>query len=171
MVVPNDICIKSVAIVNMPFDTNRTGNLTAGAIRDYSTNSNNGQLGGSDGSGYDPVWVDGKVGGAYDFDGSNDYIEVPYNDSLEFNSEITLSAWVKKEGGDWKDNLNPDSLEVLSSCRVEPSLAGAVPGERYQFERIGYFCVDPDTNRDKLVINRTVTLRDTWAKIAQKHQM
>ncbi|MEA3227223.1 MAG: glutamine--tRNA ligase, partial [Planctomycetota bacterium] len=73
------------------------------------------------------------------------------------------------EGEDFKSNLNPNSLEVLSSCRVEPSLAGAEPGSRYQFERLGYFCVDPDSSADKLVFNRTVTLRDTWAKI-QKSQ-
>ena len=73
------------------------------------------------------------------------------------------------EGGDWVDNLNPDSLEVLPTCYVEPSLAGFKAGYRVQFERKGYFCVDPDTTSDKLVFNRTVTLRDTWAKI-QKAQ-
>ena len=70
-----------------------------------------------------------------------------------------------EEGGDWKDNLNPNSLEVLTACRVEPSLAGAAAGSRCQFERIGYFCVDPDSTEGNLVFNRTVTLRDTWAKI------
>jgi len=76
------------------------------------------------------------------------------------------------EGEDFRSNLNPNSLEVLSSCRIEPSLAGAEPGTRYQFERLGYFCVDPDSSPEKLVFNRTVTLRDTWAKMqkAQKKQ-
>ncbi len=69
------------------------------------------------------------------------------------------------EGGDFRANLNPKSLTVLSDCFVEPSLAAASPGTRYQFERIGYFCVDPDTTADHLVFSRTVTLRDTWAKI------
>jgi len=69
------------------------------------------------------------------------------------------------EGEDWQSNLNPDSLEVLTGCRVEPSLAGAAPGGRYQFERQGYFCVDADSAPGKLVFNRTVTLKDTWAKI------
>jgi len=69
------------------------------------------------------------------------------------------------EGEDFKSNLNPNSLEVLSSCMAEPSLVGAEPGARYQFERLGYFCVDPDSSEGKLVFNRTVTLRDTWAKI------
>ncbi|MGQ9649042.1 MAG: glutamine--tRNA ligase/YqeY domain fusion protein [Phycisphaerae bacterium] len=69
------------------------------------------------------------------------------------------------EGQDWKTGLNPNSLEVLTGCKVEPSLAGAVPGSRFQFERMGYFCVDPDSTPGKLVFNRTVTLKDTWAKI------
>ncbi|MBC7185946.1 MAG: glutamine--tRNA ligase/YqeY domain fusion protein [Calditrichaeota bacterium] len=69
------------------------------------------------------------------------------------------------EDVDWKTFLNQNSLEVLTSCQVEPSLAGAKPGFRCQFERQGYFCVDPDTTEDRLVFNRTVTLRDTWAKI------
>jgi glutaminyl-tRNA synthetase len=72
------------------------------------------------------------------------------------------------EGDDFTSNLNPDSLEIVTSCRVEPSLAGAATGNRYQFERLGYFCVDPDAKHGALVFNRTVTLRDTWAKIARK---
>jgi len=68
-------------------------------------------------------------------------------------------------GSDFKANLNPNSLETLTSCRVEPSLAGAAPGSRYQFMRQGYFCVDPDSSAGTLVFNRTVALRDTWAKI------
>ena len=72
------------------------------------------------------------------------------------------------EGGDWKDNLNPDSLEVLTGCKVEPSLAGAKALDRFQFERLGYFCVDPDTTPGGLVFNRTVTLKDPWAKILKK---
>lgn len=69
--------------------------------------------------------------------------------------------------GDFTDNVNPESLRILNECRLEPSLAGAAPGDRFQFERQGYFCVDPDTTEDSLVFNRTVTLRDTWAKIAK----
>jgi len=70
-----------------------------------------------------------------------------------------------EEGADFTASLNPDSLEILTACRVEPSLAGAAPGSRYQFERQGYFCVDPDSSEGKLVFNRTVSLRDSWAKI------
>ncbi|MCD5415501.1 glutamine--tRNA ligase/YqeY domain fusion protein [Candidatus Bipolaricaulota bacterium] len=74
------------------------------------------------------------------------------------------------EGGDWLDSLNPNSLQTLTNCKLEPSLGGAKPGEIYQFERKGYFCVDPDSKDGQPVFNRTVTLRDTWAKIKQKHE-
>ena len=70
-----------------------------------------------------------------------------------------------EEGLDFKTYVNPNSLEILSSCRIEPGLAEAVPGSRYQFERQGYFCVDPDSKADRPVFNKTVSLRDTWAKI------
>jgi len=70
-----------------------------------------------------------------------------------------------EEGVDFTASLNLNSLETLTSCRVEPSLAGAAPGSTHQFERQGYFCVDPDSTNGKLVFNRTVSLRDTWAKI------
>jgi glutaminyl-tRNA synthetase len=74
-----------------------------------------------------------------------------------------------KEGKDFKTYLNPNSLETLTSCRVEPSLGGVVPGTCYQFERKGYFCVDAaDSRNEGLVFNRTLTLRDTWAKIQKK---
>jgi glutaminyl-tRNA synthetase len=73
-----------------------------------------------------------------------------------------------EQGKDFKAHLNPDSLEVLTSCRVEPSLANAGTGSRYQFERQGYFCVDTDSSAEKLVFNRAVSLRDTWAKIEKQ---
>ena len=72
------------------------------------------------------------------------------------------------EGTDYLASLNPRSLEVLRGAWVEPSLAGARPGERVQFERVGYFCLDPDSTPGAPVWNRTVTLRDSWAKIASK---
>ncbi|MGH8006228.1 MAG: glutamine--tRNA ligase/YqeY domain fusion protein [Candidatus Binatia bacterium] len=74
------------------------------------------------------------------------------------------------EAEDFTAVLNPNSLETLTACRVEPSLAGATSGSRYQFERQGYFCVDPDSGAGRLVFNRTVTLKDEWARIekAQK---
>ena len=73
-----------------------------------------------------------------------------------------------EEGQDVLVNLNPNSLEVLSHCKLEPSLAGAQAGSRYQFERLGYFCVDPDSKPGKPVFNRTVALKDAWAKIEKK---
>ena len=76
-----------------------------------------------------------------------------------------------KDGRNYREHLNPDSLRTLTGCIVEPDLAGAGPGERYQFEREGYFCVDPVLSReDHLVFNRTVTLRDSWAKIEQQQK-
>ncbi len=72
------------------------------------------------------------------------------------------------EGEDFTATLNPHSLETLTSCQVEPGLAGSESGSRYQFERQGYFCADADTTPDRLVFNRTVPLRDTWAKIAKQ---
>ena len=75
-----------------------------------------------------------------------------------------------EEGKDWTAYLNPDSLETVAGCRVEPLLAAAAPGDRCQFERLGYFCVDPGSAPGRLVFNRTVTLRDTWARIEQKQK-
>ncbi|NDJ85786.1 MAG: glutamine--tRNA ligase/YqeY domain fusion protein [Chloroflexi bacterium] len=72
------------------------------------------------------------------------------------------------EGEDFTDFINPESLVVLEKCYIEPSLAGAEPGSRFQFERQGYFCVDPDSRDEKLVFNRTVPLKDTWAKLKKK---
>jgi glutaminyl-tRNA synthetase len=72
------------------------------------------------------------------------------------------------EGQDWRVNLNPNSLEVLTDARLEPSLKDAKAGERFQFERSGYFAVDRDSTPGKLVFNRTVPLRDSWAKLEQK---
>jgi glutaminyl-tRNA synthetase len=92
--------------------------------------------------------------------------EVRLYDHLFTKTDPTDGA----EGGDFKDTLNPDSLERLTACWVEPSLRDAAPGSRYQFLRQGYFCVDPDSDDGKMAFNRTVPLRDTWAKIekAQK---
>ena len=72
-----------------------------------------------------------------------------------------------KDGSNFKDFIDPNSLEVIEAAKLEPSLAGAPAASRYQFERLGYFCVDSDSTPDKMVINRTVTLRDTWAKVAK----
>jgi glutaminyl-tRNA synthetase len=73
-----------------------------------------------------------------------------------------------EEAGDFTANLNPQSLEVITDAKLEPSLANAAAGSRFQFERLGYFCVDPDSAAGKPVFNRTVALKDTWAKVEKK---
>ena len=74
-------------------------------------------------------------------------------------------------GADFRDALNPQSVEILTGCQVEPSLAGGVPGSSYQFERLGYFCMDAiDSKPDAMVFNRTVSLRDTWARVERSQQ-
>jgi glutaminyl-tRNA synthetase len=88
-------------------------------------------------------------------------VEVRLYDRL-FKSEMPDAA------GDYLSDINPSSLEVLAHARLEPSAADAPAGKRYQFERLGYFCVDPDSAPGKLVFNRTVTLKDTWARIEQR---
>ena len=91
--------------------------------------------------------------------------EVRLYDNLfvkEFPEEV-------EEGQDFLVNLNPNSLEILKGCQLEPSLAEATVADRYQFMRQGYFCLDSvDSKPDHLVYNRTVSLRDTWAKIQKK---
>ncbi|HBY62256.1 MAG TPA: glutamine--tRNA ligase [Solibacterales bacterium] len=85
------------------------------------------------------------------------------------DAEVRLYDNLFRDGGgdsdDFASTLNPNSLEVRPAAKLEPSVKGAAPGTRYQFERLGYFCVDRDSTAEKLVFNRTVTLRDTWAKI------
>ncbi len=83
---------------------------------------------------------------------------------------FTVENPAGQKNADFKDFLNPNSLEVLTSCKVEPALQKLKPLDRFQFERQGYFCIDPDTTGEKLVINRTVVLRDTWAKVQKQQQ-
>jgi len=73
-----------------------------------------------------------------------------------------------EEGKDVLDYLNPNSLEVIAHAKLEPSLASTAAGTRYQFERLGYFCADPDSKPGAPVFNRTVALKDTWAKVEKK---
>jgi glutaminyl-tRNA synthetase len=72
------------------------------------------------------------------------------------------------EGEDFKQNLNPDSLQVLKSCKLEPGLKDVKPGDKFQFQRLGYFCVDKESGPDNLIFNRTVPLRDSWSKKSKK---
>jgi glutaminyl-tRNA synthetase len=87
-----------------------------------------------------------------------------------FDKLFTVQDPTGQKDADFKDFLNPKSLEVLKSCKVEPALRNLKPFDRFQFERLGYFCVDPDTTTEKLVLNRTVNLKDTWAKIQKQQQ-
>ncbi|HMD90502.1 MAG TPA: glutamine--tRNA ligase, partial [Anaerolineaceae bacterium] len=83
-----------------------------------------------------------------------------------FDHLFTIENPNKAEGEkSYLDYLNPDSLKVLTGCKIEPSLANAVKGDRFQFERKGFFCIDLDSTPNHLVFNQTVQLRDTWAKI------
>jgi len=87
-----------------------------------------------------------------------------------YNRLFTVENPSGQKNVDFKDFLNPNSLEVLTSCKVEPTLQKNPPLDRFQFERQGYFCIDPETTQDKLIINRTVGLRDTWAKVQKQQQ-
>ena len=122
---------------------------------------------------YDPATRGGWSEDGRKVRGTLHWVSAP--DTLEAEIRLYEHLFTKEdpnevEGGlDFTAYLNPNSLEVLKSCRVEPSLAGAIRGNHYQFLRKGYFCVDSDSSNGKLVFNRTVTLRDTWAKI-QKAQ-
>lgn len=90
--------------------------------------------------------------------------------SQAIDAEVRLYDRLFQSANPHADNfleqINPGSLEVLCGCKLEPALAGATVASRYQFERQGYFCVDPDTDRERVVLNRSVTLRDSWAKHA-----
>jgi glutaminyl-tRNA synthetase len=85
-----------------------------------------------------------------------------------YNLLFTKEYPEDNDEGDFLTNLNPESLQVLTGAKIEPSVKGAPAGSRYQFERQGYFSVDPDSTADKLVFNRTVSIKDTWAKVQQK---
>jgi glutaminyl-tRNA synthetase len=87
-----------------------------------------------------------------------------------YDKLFTIRDPTGEKGKDFKEFLNPNSLEVLTSCKVEPGVQNLKPQDRLQFERLGYFCIDQDTTPEKLIINRTVTLRDTWARIQKQQQ-
>ncbi|MFA5102965.1 MAG: glutamine--tRNA ligase, partial [Candidatus Thermoplasmatota archaeon] len=83
---------------------------------------------------------------------------------------FTVADPVAQKGVDFKEFLNLHSLEVLRDCQVEPAIASLQPFDRFQFERLGYYCVDPATTSDGFVLNRTVELRDSWAKLQKTTQ-
>lgn len=81
---------------------------------------------------------------------------------------FTVEDPLSQKGADFKGFLNPNSLKILKSCKIESALKNLKPFDRFQFERLGYFCIDKDSKKNKLIINRTITLRDTWAKVQQQ---
>jgi len=83
---------------------------------------------------------------------------------------FTVKDPAGQKGKDFKEFLNPKSLELLKKCKVEPSIKNLKPLSRFQFERLGYFCIDPDTTKENIIINRTATLRDTWAKLQKQER-
>ncbi len=117
---------------------------------------------------YDPDTRSGSPASARKVKATLHWVSAPHAITAEVRLYDRLflveSPDVGKEG-EWLEALNPDALTTLVDCRLEPSLAAVAPGARFQFERQGYFCVDPYTTSGHPVFNRTVTLRDTWAKI------
>jgi glutaminyl-tRNA synthetase len=127
---------------------------------------------------YDPETKGGYAPDNRKVKGTIHWVSAPHCQEVEVRLYDRLftaanpGAETEKAGVDFTELLNPNSLETLTSCKVEPSLAKAAPGSRYQFERLGYFCVDSvDSSENQLVFNRIVTLRDTWAKMQNKNKI
>lgn len=119
---------------------------------------------------YDPESRGGMTPDGRRVKGTIHWVSAPHSHKAEVRLYDNLFLTEDpNEGGDFLKNLNPNSLEVLTDCRIEPMLAKAAVGDRFQFLRQGYFVVDPDSTEDKLVFNRIVSLKDTWQKIMQKN--
>jgi glutaminyl-tRNA synthetase len=121
---------------------------------------------------YDPATRGGNTPDGRKVKGTIHWVSAPHSQQAEVRLYDHLftkaNPYDVPEGVDFKTNINPNSLERLTHCFVEPSLKTATPNDRFQFERLGYFCADYDSKPDQLVFNRTVSLVDTWAKIAKK---
>ena len=114
---------------------------------------------------YDPETKSGSPQSARKVKGTIHWVSASHAVDAEARVYDRLFNVEDPGGENWKSHLNPASLQLVQGCKVEPSLAQAKPQERFQFERLGYFCVDDDSREGRLIFNRTVTLRDTWAKI------
>jgi glutaminyl-tRNA synthetase len=114
---------------------------------------------------YDPETRSGSPQSARKVKGTIHWVSAAHAKDAEVRLYDRLFTVENPGGDDWRSFLNPHSFEQVQGCKVEPGLATAKAGERFQFERLGYFCVDEDSAGEKLVFNRTVTLRDTWAKM------
>jgi glutaminyl-tRNA synthetase len=122
---------------------------------------------------YDPTTKGGYAPDGRKVKSTIHWVSAPHASSAEVRLYDRLFTVVDPTGQketDFKDFLNPHSLDILSECKVEPTVSSLKPFDRFQFERLGYFCVDPETTQSKLVLNRTVELRDTWAKIQKAAQ-
>lgn len=121
---------------------------------------------------YDPQSHSGMPGSDRKVKGTLHWVSAKYSTEAEvrlYDRLFNVENPSEEKNVDFRELLNPDSLKVVTNCRIEPFLAkDAKAGNRYQFQRIGYFCVDPDSTADKLVFNRTVSLKDTWEKIKSK---
>jgi glutaminyl-tRNA synthetase len=120
---------------------------------------------------YDPATRGGDSPDGRKVKGTLHWVSARHSIPAEIRNYTTLFADEKPDpdrDGGLEACLNPDSLEVLTECRLEPALAEALAGDRLQLERVGYYCVDPDSKSGELVLNRTATLRDTWAKVAKQ---
>lgn len=114
---------------------------------------------------YDPETKSGSSQSQRKVKGTIQWVSAQHAVNAEVRLYDRLFNVEDPSGEGWKDFLNPTSLEVLSNCKLEQSLSNVKPQDRFQFERLGYFCVDSDSRKEHLVFNRTVSLRDTWAKI------
>ncbi len=114
---------------------------------------------------YDPETRSGMANSGRKVKGTIHWVSARHALDVEVRLYDRLLLAAEAGGDDWKDRLNPDSLSVLNGCKAEPSLAQSTIGDLFQFERLGYFCPDRDGSNGRPVFNRTVTLRDTWAKL------
>jgi glutaminyl-tRNA synthetase len=123
---------------------------------------------------YDPATRGGNAPDGRKVKGTIHWVSIPH--ALAARVRLYDHLFVKEDpddvaqGKDWRSNLNPNSLTELDPCWLEPGLGTAQVGDRFQFERLGYYCLDPDSRPGQLVFNRTVTLKDTWAKIEKKEK-
>jgi glutaminyl-tRNA synthetase len=117
---------------------------------------------------YDPETKSGTGTSQKKVKGTIHWVSAQYGKTAQVNLYdrlFTVEDPAAVKDADWRTTINPHSLEVIPDAKIEPALADAKPGDNFQFERVGYFCVDKDSNGPIPVFNRTVPLRDSWAKI------
>ena len=121
---------------------------------------------------YDPLTKSGMPESGRKVKGTLHWVSAQYNQKVEvrlYDRLFNVENPAEEKERDFRELLNPDSFIVKTDCRIEPYLASiAKPGDRFQFQRMGYFCVDSDSTSDKLIFNRTVALKDSWEKQKNK---